>query len=119
MRLPLFFIACIPSLIAYESSMKGTAIISDDNSSRSLISTAGCGDGETSFIHYFEVGIYIQPDTFQTCPIADQIKLGLDIDFILGSMVCQIASSKDELILLYLVLTLNILFFTEHWRDRG
>jgi hypothetical protein len=47
-----------------------------------------CGDGKKPFMHYFEVNVFIQPDTFQICPIADQIKLGLDIDFVLATAVC-------------------------------
>ena len=91
MRLLLFFLfaAWIPSILAIESKTKNTDLVSNDSMFRNLISTGVCGDGKKPFMHYFEVNVYIEPATFQICPIADQIRLGLDIDFILATAVCS------------------------------
>jgi hypothetical protein len=61
--------------------------ISSSRMSRKL--QALCDDGTKPAIHYFEVVIRIQPDTLVTgiCTLADQMKLGSDINKILSSHV--------------------------------
>jgi hypothetical protein len=48
-----------------------------------------CEDGSEPVVHYFEVIVRIQPDISVTgiCTLADQIKLGSDINSILSSHV--------------------------------
>jgi hypothetical protein len=48
-----------------------------------------CEDGSQPVVHYFEVIVRIQPDisTTDVCTLADQIKLGSDINSILSSHV--------------------------------
>jgi hypothetical protein len=50
-----------------------------------------CEDGSTPVIHYFEVIVRIQPDATVTgiCTLADQMKLGSDINKILSSHVSR------------------------------
>ena len=51
-----------------------------------------CEDGSQPIIHYFEVDVQIQPSTDVTgiCTLADQMKLGSDINAILSSYVSSI-----------------------------
>jgi hypothetical protein len=68
-------------------SIKGKLIRKGENNFRQLSSGAICESGTKVFVHYFEVDIFIEPDTFEVCSILDQIKLGNDINAILSSEV--------------------------------
>jgi hypothetical protein len=58
---------------------------------RRLIGNTSCEDGSEPFVHYFEIEIEIEieieEDTEDKCSLADQIKLGLDINVALSSQV--------------------------------
>ena len=60
-----------------------------------------CEDGSQPIIHYFEVDVQIQPsaDVTGICTLADQMKLGSDINAILSSYV---SSDSNEYMILYL-----------------
>jgi hypothetical protein len=55
-----------------------------------------CEDGSTPMFHYFEVIVRIHPDANVTgvCTLADQMKLGSDINKILSSHVSSILDIK-------------------------
>lgn len=69
------------------SLVKDIDRLSSSRMSRKL--QALCDDGSRPVIHYFEVLVRIQPDSSVTgiCTLADQMKLGSDINKILSSHV--------------------------------
>jgi hypothetical protein len=87
----LFILFTINSVFALnDSSIKQTRedrLQSDNLANRKLWGV--CEDGSQPIVHYFEVDVQIQPsdDVTGICTLADQMKLGSDINAILSSYV--------------------------------
>jgi hypothetical protein len=84
----LLLISVLVHHICLIESITSNLIHTGTDNIRQLTNSPVCESGTKVFVHYFEVDIFIEPDTSQVCSMTDQIKLVMDINSILSSEVC-------------------------------